>query len=169
MATQTVHHPTRRSQAGHFALHYVGMCIPMCVGFTVLDAAYLWLAGLAGHDDPFRELPVLSVVVVGFNMTAPMVWFMLWRGMPSRAVAEMAAAMGLWAVILLLLGEAGVLPEQNLALLEHGLMMPVMLVPMLLGSTSTPAERRIVHSADCRPAATAGGCAPRRPSPAAAP
>lgn len=104
----------------------------MCVGFAVLDAVYFWLARLAGYSDPFRELPELSVVIVGFNTTFPMVAFMLRRGMPRRPTMEMAAAMGIWAIILLVLGWTGVLPKENLALMEHGLMMPIMLVSMFL-------------------------------------
>ena len=36
------------------------------------------------------------------------------------------------AAVLVALGWLGILPLGNLALLEHGLMMPVMLVPMLV-------------------------------------
>lgn len=123
---------SRRRRAGRFVVHYLEMCAPMCVGFVVLDLVYFWIAGGFGYTDPFRELPELSVLVVGFNMTAPMALWMQFRGMPRRATAAMSAAMVVWAVVLLVLGVAGVLPKSELALLEHGLMMPVMLVPMLL-------------------------------------
>jgi hypothetical protein len=56
---------------------------------------------------------------------------MLFRGMPRRATAEMSAAMPALAIALLALGWLAILPKGDLALLEHGLMMPVMLVPML--------------------------------------
>jgi hypothetical protein len=42
----------------------------------------------------------------------------------------MSAAMVIWAIVLLGFGWLGVLPKSDLALLEHGLMMPVMLIPM---------------------------------------
>jgi hypothetical protein len=89
---------------------------------------YFWLAGVAGYGEPFTELPVLSVLVVTLTMTA----WMLHRGMPRSAVAEMSAAMPILAVVLLGLGWLGILALGDLALLEHGLMMPVMLVPMLV-------------------------------------
>ena len=57
--------------------------------------------------------------------------WMLLRGMPRRPVAEMSATMPILAVLLLGLGWLGILPMGNLALLEHGLMMPVMLLPMV--------------------------------------
>lgn len=77
---------------GHFALHFAEMCAPMCIGFAVGDLLYFWLASLAGYSEPFSELPYLSVVVVTASMTAPMTAWMLYRGMPHRAIAEMSAA-----------------------------------------------------------------------------
>jgi hypothetical protein len=44
----------------------------------------------------------------------------------------MSATMPILAFMLLMLGWLGVVPMGDLALLMHGLMMPVMLVPMLL-------------------------------------
>jgi hypothetical protein len=103
----------------------------MCIGFAVGDLIYLSIAGLLGYSEPFTELPVLSVLVVTFAMTAPMTAWMLYRGMPRRATWEMSATMPILAIILLTLG-LGVVPMSDLTLLMHGLMMPVMLVPMAL-------------------------------------
>jgi hypothetical protein len=124
--------PGAGRQVGRFALHFGEMCVPMCIGFAIGDLVYFWLAGVAGYGEPFTELPVLSVLVVTLTMTAPMTAWMLHRGMPRRAVAEMSAAMPILAVVLLGLGWLGILALGDLALLEHGLMMPVMLVPMLV-------------------------------------
>jgi hypothetical protein len=107
------------------------MCAPMCIGFAVGDLVYFMAAGLLGYSAPFRELPELSVVVVTFNMTAPMVAWMLFRGMPRRSAAEMSAPMVVLAVVLLACGWLGFVVKSDLALLEHGLMMPAMLIPML--------------------------------------
>jgi hypothetical protein len=108
------------------------MCAPMCIGFMVGDLLYFWAAGRFGYSEPFRQLPELSLLVVTFSMTAPMAAWMAFRGMPGRATAEMTAAMPALAVVLLLLGWLAVVPMGDLVLLEHGLMMPVMLLPMLL-------------------------------------
>ena len=121
-----------RGRVGRFVLHYFEMCIPMCVGFAVGDLVYFWIAGLFGYSEPFTELPVLSVVVVTFTMTVPMTAWMRYRGMPRRAVWEMSLTMPIVAGVLLALGWVGVVPLGDLALLEHGLMMPIMLAPMLL-------------------------------------
>ena len=119
-----------RSRIGHFLLHYGEMCAPMCIGFAVGDLVYFWAAGLHGYSKPFNELPELSVLVVTFTMTAPMAAWMLYRHMPRRPVAEMSAAMPVLAMALLAFGWIGLVPMADLAVLEHGLMMPVMLIPM---------------------------------------
>ena len=121
-----------RGQVGRFVLHYFEMCIPMCIGFAVGDLAYFWVAGMFGYSEPFTELPMLSVLVVTFTMTAPMTAWMRYRGMPRRGIWEMTATMPILALVLLMLGSLGVVPMGDLALLEHGLMMPVMLAPMVI-------------------------------------
>ena len=121
---------TRR--IARFLLHYLEMCAPMCVGFAVGDLIYLSAAGAFGYSEPFTELPELSVAIVTISMTVPMTAWMLIRGMPRPAVAEMTAVMPMLALVLLAFGWVGVLPRSDLVLLEHGAMMPAMLVPMLL-------------------------------------
>ena len=121
----------QRRQVGNFLRHYGEMCAPMCIGFAVGDLVYFWAAARFGYSEPFSELSVLSVLVVTFTMTAPMVAWMRFRGMPRRETAEMAAVMPLLALALLTLGWSGLVPMSDLALLEHGLMMPAMLVPMV--------------------------------------
>lgn len=124
--------PGRWRPIWHFGLHYGEMCIPMCIGFAIGDAVYFGLAGLAGYTKPFSQLPELSVLVVTISLTAPMTAWMLYRRMPRRPVIEMSAVMPVLAVTLLILGWTAVIPKSDLALTEHGLMMPAMLIPMLL-------------------------------------
>jgi hypothetical protein len=119
-------------QAWNFVRHYLEMCIAMCIGIAVGDVIYLAIAGAAGYGDAFSQLPALSLVVVTFVMTAPMVAWMRFRGMPWLLINEMTAAMVILAVLLLVAGVLGVVPMSRLTLVEHGLMMPFMLVPMLL-------------------------------------
>jgi hypothetical protein len=121
---------SRRRQSARFLLHFLEMCAPMCIGFAVGDLIYFWAAEQQGYSEPFRQLPELSVLVVTFSMTAPMTAWMLFRGMPRRATAEMSAVMPTLAIALLGLGWLAIVSKGDLALLEHGLMMPAMLVPM---------------------------------------
>src|ERR671930_2301848 len=131
MTTTLLAQPTRRSRLGCFTLHFFEMCAPMCVGFAIGDLIYFWVADKFGYSQPFKELPELSVVVVTFTMTAPMVAWMAYRGMARRPIAEMAGVMPVLGAVLLLLGWLSLVPMGDLPLLEHGLMMPAMLVPML--------------------------------------
>jgi hypothetical protein len=132
MTTTLTAQPTWRGKLGRFTLHFFEMCAPMCVGFAIGDVIYFWTAGKFGYSHPFRDLPELSVLVITFTMTAPMVAWMVYRGMPRRAIAEMAAVMPVLGAALLVFGWLSVLPRGDLALWEHGLMMPAMLVPMFL-------------------------------------
>jgi hypothetical protein len=131
MTTTLAARPTRRGRFGRFMLHFFEMCAPMCVGFAIGDLIYFWAAGRFGYSEPFSELPELSVGLVTLTMTAPMVAWMAYRGMPPRPIAEMAAVMLVLGAALLVLGWLSLLPMGDLALWEHGLMMPAMLVPML--------------------------------------
>ena len=134
MSVSTVRHRThlRPAGVGRFALHFFEMCVPMCIGFAVGDLVYFWVADLFGYGEPFEELPVLSLAVVTFNMTAPMVAWMWFRRMPTRPIVEMAAAMVVLALLILAAGWLGIAAMSALPWLAHGLMMPAMLVPMLL-------------------------------------
>ena len=153
MTTTAAAQANLRGRFGHFTLHLFEMCVPMCVGFAIGDLIYFWAAGAAGYSQPFMELPELSVLVVTFTMTAPMVAWMRYRGMATRPIAEMAAVMPAIAAGLLGLGWLSVLPMGDLALWEHGLMMPAMLVPMLFRLelyTSRHAHRGAGRAADIR-------------------
>ena len=136
MATTTTQPPPMEVSTPHqvwnFVRHYLEMCIAMCVGIAVGDAIYFAIAGAAGYSDPFGQLPVLSLAVVTFSMTAPMAAWMRFRGMEWRLINEMSAAMIILAGMVLAAGLVGFVPMGQLPLLEHALMMPVMLVPMLL-------------------------------------
>jgi hypothetical protein len=123
---------TRVRQAWNFVRHYLEMCIAMCVGIAIGDVIYVAVAGAAGFADPFGQLPVLSLVVVTFSMTAPMVAWMRFRGMDWWLVNEMTASMVVLAILILAGGLLGLVPMGELARVEHLLMMPAMLVPMLL-------------------------------------
>jgi hypothetical protein len=124
------HTVSRRRQIGHFTRHYFEMCLPMCIGFALGDLVYFWAASQFGYSHPFKQLPELSVLIVTFTMTAPMTAWMLFRHMPRKPTAEMTAAMPVLAIVLLTFGWLAILPKGDLVLLEHGLMMPVMLIPM---------------------------------------
>jgi hypothetical protein len=86
MTTTLTAESTRRGRFGRFVLHYFEMCAPMCIGFAIGDLIYFWAAGKFGYSHPFKDLPDLSVLVVTFTMTAPMVAWMGYRGMARRPI-----------------------------------------------------------------------------------
>ena len=134
MSTTTAHPVRHRRLAGfgHFVLHFFEMCMPMCIGWAVGDVIYFAIAEQLGSSEPFRDWPTLSLLVVTFNMTAPMVAWMQLRGMAWRPTAEMAAGMVVLALLIAVAGWMGIVAMETLPWLAHGLMMPAMLVPMLL-------------------------------------
>jgi hypothetical protein len=116
MTTTLTEQPTGRGRFGRFTLHFFEMCAPMCVGFAIGDLVYFWTAGKFGYSHPVKDLPALSVLVVTFTMTAPMVAWMVYRDMPRRPVAEMAAVMPVLGAALLVFGWLSVRPMGDLAL-----------------------------------------------------
>ncbi len=122
----------------HFVQHFLEMCLAMCIGLAVLDTAYVWFAGQLGFPGPYLRFPELSAVVVAFNMTAPMVAWMRFRGMDWGLIGEMSWAMVAEAILIIGAYWLGILRNEpvgsstTLYLWQHGLMMPVMLVPMFL-------------------------------------
>ena len=134
MSTTTAHR-TRHGRVGgfgHFVLHFFEMCMPMCIGWAVGDVIYFAVADVLGSSEPFHDWPELSLAIVTFNMTAPMVAWMRFRGMDWRPTAEMAAAMVVLALLILAAGWLGIAAMPALPWLAHGMMMPARLVPMLL-------------------------------------
>ena len=116
MSTTTAH-PARHGRVarfGHFVLHFFEMCMPMCIGFAVGDLVYFWVADLFGYTEPFEELPELSLAVVTFNMTAPMVAWMRFRGMPWRPILEMSVVPIALAILFIGVVWAGIAPSGTL-------------------------------------------------------
>jgi hypothetical protein len=107
------------------------MCAAMCLGFAVLDAAYIWAAGLLGYPDALRQYPEVAALVVAANMSIPMAAWMRYRGMSWRPIGEMSAAMFVEAVVLIGAYWLGLIAGRDVFLWEHGLMMPFMIAPML--------------------------------------
>src|SRR5919201_529107 len=114
MTTTLAVQARRAGRLGRFTLHFFEMCAPMCVGFAIGDLIYFLAAGMFGYSEPFSELPELSVGLVTLTMTAPMVAWMAYRGMPRRPIAEMAAVMPVLGAALLVLGWLSLRPRGDL-------------------------------------------------------
>ena len=117
-----------------FAKHYVEMVVVMFAGMFVLGGILLAIAAAfgVGHDELQADSPALFLSGMGLSMTAPMVWWMHWRGHSWAANRAMALAMILPTVATLVLLGTGLTTDLNTLLgIEHAAMFPAMLVAML--------------------------------------
>ena len=117
-----------------FVRHFLEMLVVMMVGMCVLGGAFGELHVLVfgtGFAAAWRDHVVLAAFAMAFNMTAPMVIWMRYRGHRWERGGEMAAAMNLPVLPLLILYGAGVLPARAVLGLQMMLMVPTMLGAML--------------------------------------
>lgn len=115
-----------RTPAGHFVRHYLEMVAAMLLGMAALGVVQA--VGLRLPDDTTVELVEMAVW-----MTVPMVVWMRHRGHAWKPCTEMAAAMVVPAVGAMVLHWTGAVDDGHaLVMIEHTVMFPAMLVPMLL-------------------------------------
>jgi hypothetical protein len=102
-------------QGGNFALHFLEMCVSMCVGGVVLFLAF-FVVGPAtiGYADPRPQFPELSLLVIAFMFTVPMALWMRFRGLEWRPIMEMSGAAVAVAILLIGLGWVGILTASGL-------------------------------------------------------
>jgi hypothetical protein len=124
--------PKIRTGYVYFVRHLGVMVALMYAGMLVLDPIYEMAVALAGVDDPWSRLPVLSNVIMACNMSAPMVLYMRLRRHTWGAIVEMSAAMLLPAALTTVPYFLGVMPAVTLMSLSHATMIPLMAVAMML-------------------------------------
>ena len=158
-----IHHPPsvsgsdRGPQLKRFAWHVIEMTVAMMLGMCVLGmtfrAIHLAVFG-TGFDAAWHEHTELAVFAMTFNMTLPMVALMRYRGHGWDRCAEMAAAMFVLAVALLVPFWLGALSADAVLPVKMALMLPAMIAVMALRfeeyagprrSASTSAERASSH------------------------
>lgn len=121
-------------RARRFLRHLLEMTVAMVLGMVVLGMAFrqlhIALFG-TGFDDAWHQHTELAVFAMAFNMTLPMVAWMHHRGHSWERGGEMAAAMFLPALALLVLFGLGVLSADAVLPLQMVLMLPSMILVML--------------------------------------
>lgn len=125
-----MNHSTR-----HFARHYLEMLVAMFVGMAVLWLpATLALSAVGMSSSELRDdAPALLLLVMAITMTVPMVAWMRYRGHGWPASAEMAAAMLVPTLGVIVLLWVGLVDGLGALLgLEHVAMLVGMLVAMVL-------------------------------------
>ena len=124
-----------RSPAFTFARHYVEMVVAMLLGMFVLGGIGAVLLGAVGIDtgDWHADAPALMLSAMVFTMSVPMVAWMRHRGHGWLPCWEMTASMVLPTVGAIALLVVGLVEDGGtLMLIQHVVMFPAMLVPMLL-------------------------------------
>jgi hypothetical protein len=123
----------RRYSTAHFLRHLGEMTVVMMLGMAVLGAVSEVALAAVGLDYDRADLgsPVLSALIMAFNMSAPMAWWMRRRGHSWPYTAEMAAAMFVPVLALIPLLWLGVISGDALSMIQHAVMIPSMLAVML--------------------------------------
>jgi hypothetical protein len=76
--------------AGRFGLHFLEMCVVMCVGGGLLTGVAFAGAWLAGFDDVVLDSAVWSPLLISVMMALAMTGWMRFRRMDWRPTLEMA-------------------------------------------------------------------------------
>jgi peptidoglycan biosynthesis protein MviN/MurJ (putative lipid II flippase) len=130
-----------------FLRHVVEMIVAMMLGMCILGMAFRGIHTAlfgGGFDAAWRQHTEMAVFAMTFNMTLPMVLWMHHRAW--ERCGEMAGAMFLLALVVLVPFWAGAISSAVVLPLEMALMLPAMIGVMALRydeyATYTPAHSR---------------------------
>ena len=121
--------PAHRSRR-RFIRHFGEMLLAMFLGMGVLGGLAALAFSSAGSSLGDQSGAV-QVLLMGFNMTVPMVAWMAYRGHDRARSAEMAGSMIVPSAIAAGLAAAGALDDHGALMLQHIVMIPAMLGVML--------------------------------------
>lgn len=121
----------RRTFLRHLAEMIIAMMLGMCILGMAFRGIHTALFG-GGFDAAWRQHTELAVFAMTFNMTLPMVLWMRHRGHTWERCGEMAGAMVLLALLVLVPFWAGAISSGVVLPLEMGLMLPAMIGVMAL-------------------------------------
>jgi hypothetical protein len=135
----------RRTFLRHLAEMIIAMMLGMCILGMAFRGIHTALFG-GGFDAAWRQHTELAVFAMTFNMTLPMVLWMHHRGHTWERGGEMAGAMFLLALVVLVPFWAGAISSGVVLPLEMALMLPAMIGVMALRydeyATHAPAHSR---------------------------
>jgi hypothetical protein len=113
-----------------FARHFGEMVLAMLLGMMVLGGAAELLFAAAGSSLS-EQSGGAQVMLMGFNMTVPMVIWMGYRGHAAARNVEMTLSMIVPSIAAAGLAWAGVLESAAALGVQHAMMIPAMLGVML--------------------------------------
>ncbi|WP_181776357.1 hypothetical protein [Amycolatopsis pittospori] len=124
--TLSLEEPKTAPRWRHFLRHAVEMAVAMLVGMELL--APIWAAAFGKALDS----PEMAAFVAATDMTVAMTVWMLYRGHGRARVLEMAAAMYVPYLLVLIPFWLGVFPGEDVLMGGHALMLPAMAIAMLI-------------------------------------
>ena len=149
MEAQSVLDQPRGRSARRFLRHLLEMIVVMMLGMCVLGAAWGAFHQIvfgSAFADGWRDYVGLAAFAMAFNMTVPMVLWMRYRGHSWERGGEMAVAMNLPLLPLLLLYSLDLIPAQAVLGLQMLLMIPAMVLAMLYRKDEySAAHQRVWH------------------------
>jgi O-antigen/teichoic acid export membrane protein len=134
MESATVLTGSRNGPRGRFVRHLLEMIVVMMLGMCVLGAAWGAFHEIvfgSAFADAWRDYVVLAAFAMAFNMTVPMVLWMRYRGHSWERCGEMAVAMNLPLLPLLVLYSLGVIAAEGVLGFQMMVMIPAMVLAML--------------------------------------
>jgi uncharacterized membrane protein YhaH (DUF805 family) len=129
--TTTVGHRPWLRFLGHFG----EMFVVMMIGMPLFGMPEQAIVRAMGYPHPTQQFPVIAAFLMTINMTVPMVALMRYRGHSWARSGEMAAAMVVPSVAIIVLCVVGMIPTRSVSGLVMLLMLPAMLVVMLYRRT----------------------------------
>ena len=134
MEAQSVLDQPQDRRVWRFLRHLLEMVVVMMLGMCVLGAAWGAFHELvfgSAFADAWRDYVGSAAFAMAFNMTVPMVLWMRYRGHSWERGGEMATAMNLPLLPLLLLYSLDLIPAKAVLGLQMMLMIPAMVLTML--------------------------------------
>jgi O-antigen/teichoic acid export membrane protein len=134
MESATVLIGSRSALTGRFVRHLLEMIVVMMLGMCALGVAWGAFHEVvfgSAFADAWRDYVALAAFAMAFNMTVPMALWMRYRGHNWERGGEMAVAMNLPLLPLLVLYSLDVIAAEAVLGLQMMLMIPAMVLAML--------------------------------------
>lgn len=117
---------------GRFVMHFLQMCLVMCVGAISLSLLFFGGAALLGYTDLTQRAPELTTLVLAISLSLPMAVWMRFMGMEWRPTLEMSGATMVAGLLLIAAYWLDLIAKTSMMELQTGLLAcPLMLAVML--------------------------------------
>lgn len=94
----TVRFPTA---IGRFGLHFIEMCVVMCMGGALLDAAVFSGLSVIGYPNVAADAPALAILIITVDFVAVMAAYMALRRHPVQHNLEMSGSTAIGGILLM--------------------------------------------------------------------